>query len=379
MAKKLNVGIVGLGYIGKTHAQAYQSIPFCFPSTLVSADLKAVWRTSLGRDDAFIQECGFDIKTTDLDEFINAPLDLVDICTPTGMHTAYVLAAAKAGKPIYCEKPLGKDLADARKMKEAADQAGILTRVAFVMRFYPAIRHMKSILDSGELGDVLNFRTHLFHGSYLNPLRPMSWRLRFEQSGGGAFSDLGAHILDLVQYLLGDVHSLRAEMHTFIKERPSKAGSTHVETVDVDDWASCSLQLRNGVVGLVEAARTAVGVPESTTFQVFCQHGSLIFNGHSPELLTIHDIRKNTTLQSPVVDQSREAEREISKLWPSGKMSLGAFLNAHLACQYDFMQNIIDGQPSSPDFSDALKVQEMLEAAYLSAAQGGRQILLPLD
>ena len=260
MASKINIGIVGLGYIGKTHAQAYQSIPFCFPSTPVIPDLKAVWRTSLGRDEAFIRECGFDRQTTNLNDFFETPLDLVDICTPTGMHTAYVEAAAKHGKAIYCEKPLGKDLADARAIQKMAEKAGVLTRVAFVMRFYPAIRQMKSIIDSGELGEVLNFRGHLFHGSYLNPSRPMSWRLRYEQSGGGAFADLGAHIIDLVQYLFGNVKSERADMRTFIKQRPIKAGSDQMEKVDVDDWATCTLELSNGVFGLVGIDFVSVGL-----------------------------------------------------------------------------------------------------------------------
>jgi predicted dehydrogenase len=207
----------------------------------------------------------------------------------------------------------------------------------------------------------------------------MSWRLRFDQSGGGAFSDLGAHILDLVFYLLGDVSSLRADMGTFIKERPSQAGSKKIEAVDVDDWTTCTLELSNGVYGLVEAGRTAVGVPDSTTFQVFCRYGSLIFNGNSPDVLTVYDNRKNEEIKSPFEDVPRENERKISEIWPSGKFSLGAFMNAHLACQYDFIQNIHERRPSSPDFKDALKVQEVLEAAYRSAADGGTRVSLPLE
>jgi predicted dehydrogenase len=379
MAEKLNVGIIGLGYIGKTHAQAYRSIPFCFSTPAVTANLSAVWRTSLGRDEAFIHHCGFDSQTTDLGSFFRSPLDLVDICTPTAMHTDYVKAAAEHGKAIYCEKPLGKDFEDAKWIQELADKAGVMTRVAFVMRFYPAVRQMKSILDSGELGEVLNFRGHLFHGSYLNPLRPMSWRLRFKEGGGGAFSDLGAHILDLVLYLMGDVARVRADMRTFIKERPTKSGSDQIEKVDVDDWTTCTLEMANGAFGLVEAARTAVGIPDDTSFQVFCRHGSMSFSSKSPDALMVYDNRKGELIQSAFKDIPRDDEREISKISPSGKYSLGYFMNAHLACQYDFLQNILEGKPSSPDFSDALKVQEVLEAAYISAADGGRQVVLPFD
>jgi len=378
VAKKINVGIIGFGYIGKIHAQAYRSIPLSFPDAPVFADLKAIWRTALGRDESFIQSCGIEKQTTDLEEFFGLPLDLVDVCTPTGFHTEYVNAAVDHGKALYCEKPLGKDLVDAKVMHDSAEKAGIPTRVAFVMRFIPAIRQMKSILDAGKLGDVLNFRARLFHGSYLNPLRPMSWRLRFSQSGGGAFSDLGAHMLDLVRYLLGDVHSVRADMRTFIKERPTKAGSSEMEKVDVDDWTTCTFELENGVFGLVEAARTAPGVPEDTVFQVFCEKGSLLFSASNPGELMMYDLDQNKIIQGPFRDIPRETERPISKIWPSGKTSMGYYFDAHLACQYDFMQNIVVQQPSLPDFTSALKVQEILEAAYLSAADGGKRITLPL-
>jgi predicted dehydrogenase len=378
VTKKIKVGIIGLGYIGKIHAQAYRSIPLSFPDAPVTADLRALWRTSLGRDETFIQSCGFETQTTDLDEFFKAPLDLVDVCTPTGFHTEFVNAAVEHGKAIYCEKPLGKNLADAKRMYDSAKKAGIRTRVAFVMRFVPAIRQMKSIIDAEELGRVLNFRAQLFHGSYLNPLRPMSWRLRFSQSGGGAFSDLGAHMLDLVRYLLGDVCTVRADMRTFIKERPTKAGSSEMEKVDVDDWTTCTLELENGVFGLVEAARTAPGVADDTVFQVFCEKGSLLYSARNPEALTLFDLDKNKTIQGVFKDIPRENERSISEIWPSGKTSMGYFLNAHLACQYDFMQNLEKQQPSLPDFRSALKVQAILEAAYMSAASGGKKITLPL-
>lgn len=378
MVKRLNVGIVGLGNIGKIHANAYRMVPLAFPSAPVRADLKAVWRTSLGRDKAFIEDCGFEIQTSDLNEFFDTPLDMVDICTPTGSHTEYVRRAVEKEKAIYCEKPLGKDLADARYMHALAQDAKVPTRMAFVLRFIPAIRQMKTILDSGELGDVLNFRGHIFHSSYLDPQRPMSWRLRFAQSGGGAFSDLGAHLLDLVNYLLGDVSNLRATMHTFIKQRPSKAGSLVMEDVDVDDWATCMLELESGVTGLVETARTAPGVPEDTSFQVFCQKGSLIYSSRRQEMLTIFDLNQNKQIQGVFDDAPRENERPISLLWPGAKTSTDSFLNAHLACQYDFLLNILEEKHAPPDFNSALKVQEVLEAAYTSAADDGEKVTLPL-
>ena len=146
MKKQLNVGLVGLGFIGKIHAIGYRDIALCFPQPQVTANLKAVLRTGLGRDQEFMQTVGMEMETTSLEEFFAQDLDLVDICSPSAMHTEYVLEAARRGIPVYCEKPLGKDLADARIMAEAAaTEHNILTHMAFTQRYLPAVRQMKAV------------------------------------------------------------------------------------------------------------------------------------------------------------------------------------------------------------------------------------------
>ena len=122
---------------------------------------------------------------------------------------------------------------------------------------------------------MLNFRSTIFHSSYLDPQRPMSWRLRWAESGGGAFADLGAHMVDMVTYLLGDAFRVGAKMRTFITERPETRGSNQMETVDVDDWAFCTMELKNGAIGHIEATRMAAGISDEITLQVFCRNGSL--------------------------------------------------------------------------------------------------------
>ncbi|MDX9864226.1 MAG: Gfo/Idh/MocA family oxidoreductase, partial [Anaerolineaceae bacterium] len=291
MKKTLNVGLVGLGYIGKIHAIGYRDIALCFPQPQVTAHLKAALRTSLGRDQEFLRDLPVELETTSLEEFFSQDLHLVDVCSPSAMHTEYVLEAARRGIPVYCEKPLGKDLADARIMAEAAAQHNILTHMAFTQRYLPAVRQMKAALDSGEFGEVLNFRGSIFHSSYLDPRRPMSWRLRWAESGGGAFADLGAHMVDLVKYLLGDAARVGAKMRTFITERPVSRGSKQMETVDVDDWAFSTLELKNGAIGNIEATRMAAGVGSEIKLQIFCRKGSLHFDASNPHEIRIHDLK----------------------------------------------------------------------------------------
>jgi predicted dehydrogenase len=378
MKKTLNVGLVGLGYIGKVHAIAYRDIALVFNEPQVTANLKAVLRTSLGRDKEFLQTAGIEMETTSLEEFFAQPLDLVDVCSPSAMHTQYVLEAARRGIPVYCEKPLGKDLADARAMAEAAAEANILTHMAFTLRYLPAIRQIKAALNSGELGEVLNFRGNIFHSSYLDPNRPMSWRLRFAESGGGAFADLGAHLIDLVKYLIGDAAAVGAKMRTFISERPISRGSDKTGTVDVDDWALCTLELQNGAIGHLEATRMAAGLGDEISLQIFCRKGSAHFHASSPDEARIHDLRTGRWLSGSLPYPDVSGERPIASIFPGNKMSQGRFTNAHMASCYDFLQCVQQNTPSRSDFQSALAVQEVLEAAYRSARTTGEILHLPL-
>ena len=377
MKKTLNVGLVGLGYIGKIHAISYRNIALCFNEPQVTANLQAVLRTSLGRDKEFMQTAGIKLETTSPEEFFAQPLDLVDVCSPSAMHTTFVVEAARRGIPVYCEKPLGKDLADARIMTEAANQAGILTHMAFTLRYLPAIRQMKTVLDSGELGEVLTFRGHIFHSSYLDPKRPMSWRLRFSQSGGGALADLGVHVIDLVKYLIGDAAAVSAKMRTFIQERPLNPGSVVTGTVDVDDWALCTLELNNGAIGHIEASRMAAGSGDDIGLQVFCRKGSVHFNAGDPNNVRIHELITDRWLSGRQSCPEICGERPIANIYPSGKFSQGRFMDSHLASCYDFLHCVQQGTPSHSDFQSALSVQQILEAAYSSASTTGEMLNLP--
>ena len=378
MKEQLNVGLVGLGFIGKIHAIGYRDIALCFPQPQVTANLKAVLRTGLGRDQGFLQTANIGMETTSMEEFFLQDLDLVDVCSPSAMHTDYVMEAARRGIPVYCEKPLGKDLADARLMAEAAVEHNILTHMAFTQRYLPAVRQMKAALDSGEFGEVLNFRSTIFHSSYLDPQRPMSWRLRWAESGGGAFADLGAHMIDLVQYLLGDAARVGAKMRTFIIERPATRGSDQMETVDVDDWALCMMELKNGAIGHIEATRMAAGISDQITLQVFCRNGSLHLDASNPHEIRIHDLKTGCWKSGKLPFEDVSGERPIHSIYPSAKMSQGKFQDTHMASCYDFLQCVQQNTPSKSDFQSALKVQEILEAAYRSGRTTGEMLDLPL-
>jgi predicted dehydrogenase len=376
MAKTLNVGLMGLGFIGRVHVNAYHAIPLCFPNPAVTASMGALLRSHKGTD-GFLQSAGFGLVTTSLEEFFSAPLDLVDLCTPNRLHQEEALAAIERGIPVYCEKPMARSFDEARNMAQAADKKGVLTHTAFVLRYLPAIRQIKSLIGAGELGEILNFRAHMFHASYLDRNRPMSWRLRMAESGGGAFADLGAHLVDIVIYLLGGVRTVRAESRTFIKERPVAKGDIRLEKVDVDDWMVSSLELHSGAVGQIEVTRMAAGAGEETTLEIFGTKGAVSFQMAQPDAVRYFDLKRGQWIQG-IIQAPPSDERPLETIFPNAKFSQGMMTNAHLASAYDFLQCIVEGKPSALDFKSGLAVQEVLEAAYCSAARSGESLTLPL-
>jgi len=369
--KSIRLGLISFGYIGKIHSIAYRSIPLALSQPQGKVEMAALLRSRLDTEQEAMDEAGFALCTTSMDEFFAQPLDLVDICSPNNLHLEHASRALKSGAAVYCEKPLARNLDEACQLVDLAEKAGALTQVAFTMRWIPAMRQMKAFIEAGEVGEVFHFRGQLFHGSYIDPNRPMSWRLRRAQSGGGAFMDLGAHLVDMAMYLLGDVLIVRAKMRTFISERSTAKGSQQKEAVDVDDWALCTLEMKSGATGSLEVTRMAAGASEASGFEVYGSKGALIYREHDPLRVDYFSVRRGEWIRGPGDVPPVDGERPIEQVWPSSKYSLGGFVNAHLAAQVDFLLNIQENKPSQVDFRTAAKVQEVLEAAFLSAERGG--------
>jgi predicted dehydrogenase len=371
--KTIQIGLIGFGYIGKIHTLAYRAIPQCIRQPAVTPRLAALLRSRLDTDQAAMNEAGYQRCTTSPDEFFAQPLGLVDICTPNHLHLEQCRRALEARLPVYCEKPLAMSFEEARQLAEMAEKAGLITQVAFVLRYLPAIRQMKALLEAGEIGEPLHFRGHMFHGSYLDPDRPMSWRLRHSESGGGAFMDLGAHLVDLVHYLLGEVKAVRAQMRTFITERYDGKDPARRETVDVDDWTLCTLELARGAVGVIEVTRMAAGASAESGFEIYGDKGALVYRESHPDAIRYYSLRTGQWIDGPGVLPTPPGERPIDQTWPAAKYSQGTMTNLHMAAEYDLLLNLVENKPGSSDFRSAAKVQQVIEAAYCSAKRAGER------
>ncbi|HEX9996236.1 MAG TPA: Gfo/Idh/MocA family oxidoreductase, partial [Abditibacterium sp.] len=287
--KEVGIGLIGYAFMGKTHSNAYRQVNKFFDPS-VTPRLRAL----CGRNEDNVRRAadhlGWESYETDWRKLIDrADIDIVDIATPGNQHREMAIYAAKAGKTVFCEKPLGNTFADAKEMLDAAEQAKVVNMVCFNYRRVPAIALAKRMIENGDLGRIYHFRARYLQDWIADPGFPLVWRLQKEIAGSGTLGDIGAHILDLSTFLVGNISSLSGMTETFVKERPLQAASTGTEgltakastemgQVTVDDAAAFMTRFENGAMGVFEATRFAPGRRNFNSFEINGEKGSIAFN-----------------------------------------------------------------------------------------------------
>lgn len=371
----IRVGLIGLGMIGRVHARAYHELNVAQNPQYPRIELVVLIPPDFPVDETLRAEIGSPRFIHSSEDFIAEDLDLVDICTPNNLHAHFAELACRKGAHVYCEKPLGRDLADAEKMVNAAKKAKILTHVAFVFRYLPASRQMLEVVHSGMIGKPLHFRMIALHGGYLDPKRPVSWRLQRDQSGGGVLIDIGIHLIDLLQASLGEVAWVECETKTFFADRPAQDGKSEAVHVDVDDWAACTLGMANGAIGTLETSRVAAGRSQKTIFEIYGEKGSVAVNFTQPNHANL--FLSDTGEWESVNDVDKSLMVTLSsQMFSQAKTFVDIVYAAHLASIEDFLIAFCQQKPSPIDFAIGLKDQETLEAAYRSAGANGVRVTL---
>ncbi len=369
--KKLNIGMIGYGGIGRVHLMGYRNIPFHYGLPANTVNVLGVATSRRETAEKAAREIGCDFWTDDYHDLLaRDDIDVIDCCVPNHKHVEVVLAAAEAGKHIYCEKPLAMNVAEGRQMVAAVEKAGIKTQITFNFRFFPAITRARQLVEDGFLGRVFSFRGRYYRASYIDPHKPLSWRLQKDISGGGALFDIGSHILDVVYYLLGDFGSVQATMDTLIKERPLAAGAAEKGPVDVDDIALMHLRMADDTLGLVEVSRMGTGVTNDLQIEIFGDKGALRFNSADPSWLEVYDTRDAAQPLGGMrgFRKLETVQRHADQKSPDWSMPPG-FVRSHAESQYQFLKAVAEDTPAIPTLADGLKVQEVMEAAALSSAE----------
>ncbi len=370
--QKIRIALIGYGSIGRVHALAYRSIPFHYglPAGLIQIAGVAASRPETAQKAA--QEIGCEMWTEDYHQLLESDqVDAVDICTPNDRHVEPVLAAARAGKHIYCEKPLAMNVEEGRQMVEGVRRAGVKGQVTFNFRFFPAVFRARQLIEEGFVGRPFSFRGRYYRSSYIEENKPLTWKLRKETSGGGALFDLGSHVLDLLYFLLGEFGEVYATLETMIKERPVAPGSIEKAPVEVDDLAFLHLRTAGGTPGLVEVSRLGTGITNDLQFEIYGEKGALRFKLEDPGWLEIYDTR---AAGEPLggrrgFQKIETVQRYADQKAPDWTQPPG-FVRSHVECQYQFLKAIWEDREPSPSLADGLHIQKVLEAALRSSAEG---------
>ena len=379
MARKINVGIIGYGFMGRAHSNAYRQVSKFF-DTGVELELKAACGRSQAATEAFAGNWGWQEVETDWRKLVERKdIDLIDICSPNNTHYEIAMAAAQVGKMIACEKPLAMDGNEAREMARAVKQAGVSNMVWYNYRRVPAITLAQRIIAEGRLGRIFHFRSAFLQDWTISPDVPMIWRLDKDVAGSGVTGDLVSHLLDTARYLIGDVAALSALLRVFIPERDfvdPKTGNKQRRKVEIDDACLLLAEFANGALGTFEATRYARGHKATNYFEVNGEKGSILFDLEDMAHLKYFDYTDDKHVQGFRNILVTGAEHPyMAKWWVPGLIIGYEHTFTHQLA--DFFQGLADGKKFSPDFEEAAKCQLILDAILESAESQRRVAVAP--
>ena len=371
-APEIGVGMLGYAFMGKAHSNAFKKIPYMMYPPAAIPTLAAI----AGRNEEAVAEAarryGYAGYYTDWrDMLADDRVQLFDNGGPNDAHAEPCIAAAEAGKHVFCEKPLARTAEEAKGMLDAVQKAGVKHMVAYNYRFVPAIRQIRKLIDSGALGQIYHFRA-VYLQEWIMPHynTPMIWRLQKEHAGSGALGDLGSHVIDLGRSLVGEIASVSAQTRTFIKQRPWGDGT--MGTVDVDDAFAAVVEFDNGALGTVEATRFAAGRKNGQRIEINAEKGSIVFNLERMNELDVfwvgEDPKETQGFHNVLVSEGYHPWWE--NWWPQGHMIGWEHSFVHeIHHLLDCIVNDKEVSPIGADFVDGYKNAVICDAILQSAAE----------
>ncbi|UVI31379.1 Gfo/Idh/MocA family protein [Paenibacillus spongiae] len=371
----VRIGMVGYKFMGKAHSNAYRALPMFFPQVN-----RPVMKAICGRDPQGVEtaraQFGWESAETDWRKLIGRDdIDLIDINAPSDAHKEIALAAAAAGKHIFCEKPLALTYADSVEMLEAAEKAGVKHMVGFNYRFAPAVQLAKKLISEGRIGTINHFRGFFLQDWIVDPSFPLVWRLQKEIAGSGSHGDLGAHVVDMARFLVGEFDEVIGMSETFVKERPLPSSMTGLSAkgdenaprgpVTVDDATLFLARFKSGALGSIEATRFAPGHRCTNSFEINGSKGSIKFDFERMNELEVYFADDAEDVQGfRRVLATDPSHAYMDAWWPAGHTIGYEHTFTHEV--HELMTAIAEDRQPVPNFVDGVRCQAVLEAVELS-------------
>ncbi|MDC0284099.1 Gfo/Idh/MocA family oxidoreductase [Mariniblastus sp.] len=371
MAKKpLNIGMIGYGFMGKAHTNAYATVGNFFELEHEPV-LKALCARNAEKAQEFADNWGYESVETDWRALIaRDDIDAVDICVPNNLHKEISIAAAEAGKMILCEKPIAMDVAEGEEMCEAVEKAGVNNMVWYNYRRVPAVTFAKNIIDSGNLGRIFHYRANFLQDWTISEDLPQGgealWRLDADAAGSGVTGDLLAHCIDTAIWLNGGIKDVSAMTETFIKERVHQ-DTGEVKKVTIDDACAFLCHFDNGSLGLFESTRYARGHKALYTFEINGEHASIKWDLHDLHRLEYFDHRLEGPMRGWRSIHVSDGDHPYMGNWWVPGLNIG-YEHSFVHQVADFIKGLETGTPAGPTFREALETQKICDAVLKSGA-----------
>ena len=376
--KELRIGLIGCGFMGRTHSNGYNRVSNFFPELSYRPVLKAACSRNKEKVQAFADQWGYESVETDWKVLIaRDDIDAIDICAPNNMHAEIAIAAAEAGKMILCEKPLSRTLAEGIAMVDAIEKAGVPNTVWYNYRRVPAVTLAKQIIDSGKLGKIFHYRANFLQDWTISADLPQGgeglWRLDLDAAGSGVTGDLLAHCIDTAIWLNGGIKDVSALTETFVKERMHQL-TGKVEKVGIDDACIFHCHFNNGSLGLFESTRYARGHKALYTFEINGEHASIRWDLHDLNRLEYFDHADDSIVRGWRSIHVTDGDQPYMDKWWVPGLSIG-YEHSFVHQVADFLKSLENGEACSPTFKEALETQKVCEAVIDSAnTRSGKDI-----
>ncbi len=360
---KINVAMIGYQFMGRAHSNAWRQVSHFF-DTPVDPVLKVLCGRNARAAEQAARKLGWEESLTVWQDVVTRPdIDVVDICTPGDSHAEIAVAAAAAGKVVFCEKPLANTVGEAEQMLAAVNEAGVLHMLCHNYRRVPAVSLAKRMIDAGVIGEIRHYRGTYLQDWIVDPKFPRVWRLEKAKAGSGALGDIASHSLDLARYLVGEITEVSGLLETFVHERPLEDGSG-MGPVDVDDAALGLVRFDNGAIGTIEGSRFCPGRKNYNRFEINGSKGSLVFDlERMNELEVYQEAGPNSGFRT--IHTTHATHPFIEAWWPPGHIV--GYEHTFIHTVYDLLRAIDSAEMPSPNFEDGVRNQRALEALERSS------------
>lgn len=367
--KRIGVGIIGWGFMGRTHTHSVRAIPLFYQGLDFEPVLAGVCSRRLEKAVEAKEQLGFGFATDDYRELLaREDIDTVSICTPNALHEQMAIDALRAGKHVYLDKPVAVTAEAAERILRVQQETGRLCQVVMNNLFFPSTMRARQLVQEGRLGEILSFSCRYLHSGSVDPLRAMGWKQGLQ---GGVLLDMGSHALDLLTWLIGWPSEVLCAMRTLYPERPTAEGGVCRELAD--DHALMMLRMKNGALGTVEASKIATGTSDEMTLEICGTKGALRWNLMEPSFLEYYDQQASETPLGGTRGYTRiecvgKYEKPGGSFLPA-KNTVG-WDRGHIHCYYSFLECVAHGGQPSPSLKEGVMLQRLMEEMQASARTG---------